>query len=454
MSLSKAARNVMAGRQQEALSEETSTPKNDSLPKEGKLASKPNAPKAQGKPGGPPPVSTTVKPTGGVNSDDAKKVAHQTKKSAEPQAAKKTGDSSAPDTGQVDATPSNKKLGEDEELYYDEGSEELVEDEDTDDEEYIEIEQPDTKLGQAKAIFDALREMDGDELDEKYALLMTAIYEDLAEDDEDSEESYEIDMHNSEAAHITAEDLDVDEDIRALMGEDNDLSEEFMGRARVIFEGAVVSKVNETIDVIHAQYEKDLEESVSVFAEELTEKVDGYLSYAVEEWMKENELAIESGIKTEVTENFINGLKSLFIEHYIDIPEESVDVLEALAGKTDELESGLNEAIEQNITLQQEINESRKFEILVQSCDGLADTQIEKLRGLAEGVEFEDVDQYQDAINTLKEGYFPKAPRTNNAETEADQALLNEDVEGETAKPRVSREMAAYANVLGRTIRK
>jgi hypothetical protein len=454
MSLSKAARNVMAGRQQEALSEETSTPKNDSLPKEGKLATKPNAPKAQGKPGGPPPVSTTVKPTGGVNSDDAKKVAHQTKKSAEPQAAKKTGDSSAPDTGQVDTTPANKKLGEDEELYYDEDSEELYEDEDSDDEEYIEIEQPDTKLGQAKAIFDALREMDGDELDEKYALLMTAIYEDLAEDDEYSEESYEIDMHNSEAAHITAEDLDVSEDIQALMGEDNDLSEEFMGRARVIFEGAVVSKVNETIDVIHAQYERDLEESVTEFAEELTEKVDGYLSYAVEEWMKENELAIESGIKTEVTENFINGLKSLFVEHYIDIPEESVDVLEALAGKTDELESGLNEAIEQNIDLQKEINESRKFEILVHSCDGLADTQIEKLRGLAEGVEFEDVDQYQDAINTLKEGYFPKAPRTNNAEVEADQALLNEDVDEETAKPRVSQEMAAYANVIGRTIRK
>jgi len=443
----------MAGRQQEALSEETSTPKNDSLPKEGKLATKPNAPKAQGKPGGPPAQSTTVRPTGGVTSDDAKKVAHQTKKSAEPQAAKKTGDSSAPDTGQDDTTPGNKKLGEDEELYYDEDSEELYEDEDSDDEEYIEIEQPDTKLGQAKAIFDALREMDGDELDEKYALLMTAIYEDLEDKESENEESYEIDMHNSEAAHITAEDLDVDEDIRALMGEDNDLSEEFMGRARVIFEGAVVSKVNETIDVIHAQYEKDLEESVTEFAEELTEKVDGYLSYAVEEWMKENELAIESGIKTEVTENFINGLKNLFVEHYIDIPEESVDVLEALAGKTDELESGLNEAIEQNITLQQEINESRKFEILVQSCDGLADTQIEKLRGLAEGVEFEDADQYQDAINTLKEGYFPKAPRTNNAEVEADQALLNEEGE-EPGKPKVSREMAAYANVLGRTIRK
>ena len=453
MSLSKAARNVMAGRQQEALSEETSTPKNDSLPKEGKLATKPNAPKAQGKPGGPPAQSTTVRPTGGVTSDDAKKVAHQTKKSAEPQAAKKTGDSSAPDTGQDDTTPGNKKLGEDEELYYDEDTEELYEDEDSDDEEYIEIEQPDTKLGQAKAIFDALREMDGDELDEKYALLMTAIYEDLEDEDSENEESYEIDMHNSEAAHITAEDLDVDEDIRALMGEDNDLSEEFMGRARVIFEGAVVSKVNETIDVIHAQYEKDLEESVTEFAEELTEKVDGYLSYAVEEWMKENELAIESGIKTEVTENFINGLKSLFIEHYIDIPEESVDVLEALAGKTDELEAGLNEAIEQNIDLQKEINESRKFEILVQSCDGLADTQIEKLRGLAEGVEFEDADQYQDAINTLKEGYFPKAPRTNNAEVEADQALLNEEGE-EPGKPKVSREMAAYANVLGRTIRK
>lgn len=440
MSLSKAARNVMAGRSQEVISEDTTTPQNQALPKEGALASKPNAPKAKGKPSGPPPVSTTVTPQGGADSDDAEKASKQTKKSAEPQAAKKTGDSSAPSTGQDSATPGNKKLGEDEELYYDEDSEELAEDE-----EVLEIEQPDTKLGQAKAIFDALREMDGDDLDDKYATIMNAIFEVL--DEESNDDSYEIDLHNSEAVHITAEDLDVDDDVRALMGEDTDLSEEFMGRAKTIFEGAVVSKVNETVDLIHAQYEKDLDESVSAFAEELTEKVDGYLSYAVEEWMKENELAIESGIKTEVTEGFIQGLKNLFSEHYIDIPEEKVDVVEELAAKVDELEKDLNESIEMNIDLHGEVNNGRKIEILSQSCDGLADTQIEKLKGLAEGVEFEDADQYQEALNTLKESYFPRAPRTN-AEEEVEE-LLNEE-----AAPKLSPDMAAYASTIGRTIRK
>ena len=448
MSLSKAARTVMAGRSQEVISEETSTPQNASLPSEGALASKPNAPKAKSKPGGPPAQSTTVKPTGGATSDDAKKTAKQTKKSAEPQDAKKTGDSSAPDTGQVDATPANKKLGEDEELQYEEGTEELVVEDEDSDEEYIEIEQPDTKLGQAKAIFDALREMDGDDLDEKYVKIMNAIYE-QQQNENSEEESYEIDMQNSEAVHITAEDLDVDDDVRALMGEDTDLSEEFMNRAKTIFESAVVAKVNETIDLIHAQYEKDLDTTVTAFAEELTEKVDGYLSYAVEEWMKENELAIESGIKTEVTEGFIHGLKNLFTEHYIDIPEEKVDVLETLAARVEELEQALNENIEQNIDLSNTINEGRKFEILVQSCDGLADTQIEKLKGLAEGVEYEDASQYQEALNTLKESYFPKAPRINAEEEVNDEELLNEE-----SKPKLSPDMAVYTRTIGRTIRK
>ena len=183
---------------------------------------------------------------------------------------------------------------------------------------------------------------------------------------------------------------------------------------------------------------------------ELTEKVDGYLSYAVEEWMKTNELAIDSGIRNEVAEGFINGLKDLFTQHYIDIPEEKVDVVEALAVQVDELEQGLNETIEQNIDLQKEVNEGRKIEVLIQACDGLADTQIEKLRGLAEGVEFEDIDQYHDALSTLKESYFPKAPRMNAEEEVEHGTLLNE----EENKPNLSPDMAAYSRVIGRTIRK
>tara|TARA_R110000824_G_scaffold49838_26_gene139744 strand:+ start:4317 stop:5630 length:1314 start_codon:yes stop_codon:yes gene_type:complete len=435
-SLSQAARGIISGRQAETISEETKTPQNSDLPAEGAAATQSTAPKARAKVPGPPPVSTTVKPTGGVNSDDAKKVAHSTKRAKQPQNAQKGGEQKQPLEGSSNETTPGQKN----EDYYDEDEEmleTLEEDED----------RPEGKAIQAKSIFDALRELAGDDLDGKYDAIMSYIQETLSE--EDDENYFDVDeVVQSEVTYITADDLDVTEDVYALVGEE-DLSEEFMSKAKTVFEGAVVSKVNEKIDEIHAAYENDLEETVTAFAEELTEKVDGYLSYVVEEWMNENELAIESGIKSEVTEDFINGLKALFTEHYIDIPDERVDVVNELANKVDELEDGLNESIERNIDLQQDINESRKFEILVNSTDGLADTQIEKLQGLAEGVDFEDAEQYQEAISTLKESYFPKAPRTIAEDQDVDESLLTEEY-----RPTLEPTMAAYASVLGRTVKK
>jgi hypothetical protein len=387
------------------------TPGNVSFPREGSTPGKGNAPKAKAKVGPLPPVTTDPE----VRNKDAAKVAHQTKKSAEPQDAKKTGDQ----TGE--------KLKEDEE--YD--GADLVEGENV----------PLTKAGMAMAIFDALREMDKDDLEASFSNIVNAIYEQPEEQDFDTSEIEEEIAEDRQPRYISAEDIDLSDDLGA-MTQDEDLSEEFKGKAKIIFESAVVAKVNEEIDRLEEDYRTELVEAIQVISEELSKKADDYLTYVVKEWMEENELAIERGLKTEVTEDFIQGLKNLFQEHYIDLPEDQVDVAEALAEKVDVLENALNEAIESNIDLNSGLSDYKKFEVLVDLSDGLADTEIEKLRSLSEGVEYEDEDQYKANLTTIRDNYFPKAPRESTEETVEEGGLLNEDI---------SPVMAAYSNALKRT---
>tara|TARA_B100000530_G_scaffold324902_1_gene262102 strand:- start:415 stop:1701 length:1287 start_codon:yes stop_codon:yes gene_type:complete len=407
------------------------TPGNDTLPSEGQTPGSSIAPKAKAKVPGPPPVATDPE----VKNKDAEKVSKQTKKAAEPQSAPKTGDKSQPEQGSSKAVKEEELTDEDvlETSDYDEQEEVIEEDAE---------EIPSTKAGMAKAIFDILRTMDEEALRNQFGAIVNA-----AVSEEVEEESDEVaELVASEPIKITAEDIDVSEDLNALFNDEAEFSDEFKGKAAIIFESAVVSKVNSEIDRIHRAYENELSENIHGLTEEFTEKVDGYLNYVVEEWMKENELAVERGIKTEITEDFINGLKNLFAEHYIDVPEEKVDVLEGLADKVDELESSLNEAIEKNIDLQKTIGTYEKGEILSSLSDGLADTEVEKLRGLSDGIQFEDVDQYREALGTVKENYFPKAPATN-VEEEVDESLqLNEDA------PATNSAMAAYTSVLKRAV--
>jgi len=417
-------------------SRSTSTPGNDTYPKEGSTPGKKIAPKAKGGVKPMPAVATDLE----VKNKDASKVAHQTNKAKEPQDAPRSGDKGNPTQGSSRETTPLQKEEEDFETVYEEEEEEL--------------EIPSTKAGMAKALFDILREMDRDELEDRFGDIVGAI---INEDSDDDEDEYEVEIDDESAemvemarTRIGADDIDISADVDALLSdEDENLSEEFKANARIIFEAAVVSKINEEIDRLEYDFKVELTEARAAYEEQLTEKVDGYLSYVVEEWMKENELVVESGIRSEITDDFLTGLKNLFTEHYITIPDERVDVVDELATKVEDLENALNESIENNIDLQQEANGRKQDQILNAFSDGLADTEIEKLVSLAEGVEYEDEDQYIYAISTLKESYFPQAPITV-VEEDTDE-LLSESL---TSEPQTSAAMSAYTQTLGRTIRR
>jgi hypothetical protein len=227
-----------------------------------------------------------------------------------------------------------------------------------------------------------------------------------SEEEEDEEEVEEVE-----------EEFDIEEDVNALLSGE-DLSEEFQEKARVIFESALRSKVNEIKESLEAQYEERLVEEVVEISEALQERVDSYLEYVAEEWMTENQLSVERGLKEELTESFLGGLKGLFEEHYVQIPEEKYDVLESMVEKLDEMETKLNEQIERNINLNKRLSESVADRIFDEISEGLAVTQKEKLASLAESVEFGSDTEYREKLETLKESYFPSRVVAPMATTE------------------------------------
>ena len=238
----------------------------------------------------------------------------------------------------------------------------------------------------------------------------------------------------------TQEEYNVDEDVNALLGGE-ELSEEFREKAKVIFEAALNSKVKEIQEALEVQYAEKLAEEKEGLKDTLTERVDAYLEYVCEEWMKENELAVEAGLKTEMTESFLEGMKGLFEEHYVSIPEEKYDVLESMVDKLDDMETKLNEQIEKNISLNKRLAESVADGILDQVSEGLAATQKEKLASLSESVEFDSEEEYREKLETLKESYFSgKAPV---AKTET----LSEGVD--VAPESYSDSMSAYLRTMG-----
>ena len=259
------------------------------------------------------------------------------------------------------------------------------------------------------------------------------------EEEVSSEEVLEEEPVATEAT--VEEEIDIEEDVNALLGGE-DLSEEFREKAKMVFESALNSKVSEIHEALEAQYEIKLEEAREGLKEALTDRVDSYLEYVAEEWMTENELAIEHGLKTEMTESFLSGMKGLFEEHYVTIPEDKYDVLESMVEKLDDMETKLNEQIDKNIGLNQRLSESVSDNILDQVSEGLAVTQKEKLSSLAESVEFESEEEYREKLESLKESYFSKAP---TAKSEAPQTL-SEGVD--TTDAPVASSMEAYLRTL------
>jgi hypothetical protein len=226
------------------------------------------------------------------------------------------------------------------------------------------------------------------------------------EEEDEDEEDEEEDEDEEDEDEVKKEEFNIDEDVNALLAGEN-LSEEFQEKARTIFEAAIRSKVGDIKESLEEQYAIALAEEVEEIKTELAERVDAYLEYVSGEWFEENSLTIEQGLKTEMTESFLQGMKGLFEEHYVSIPEEKYDVLESMVEKLDEMETKLNEQIERNVSLNKRLAESVADGIFEQVADGLADTQKDKLASLAESVEFESEEEYREKLETLKESYFP-----------------------------------------------
>ena len=237
---------------------------------------------------------------------------------------------------------------------------------------------------------------------------------------------------------------EVDEHMNALVAGQDDLSEEFKTKAATVFESAVNSKVKEIAEAMEADVQTNYEQDVAKAKEELTEKVDSYLSYVVEEWMKENEVALERGIKGEIAEDFISGLKKLFAEHYIDVPDEKYNVLEEQASKIEDLEKKLNEQIEKNVELNKDNAEKSRKEIMAEVAGDLADTAKEKFAKLAEEIEWSDAESFKKKCETIKESYFGKKEEVKDKldDVAAGDEASNEDL---------SQAMAAYTAAISKT---
>ena len=264
----------------------------------------------------------------------------------------------------------------------------------------------------------------------------------VSEDPIETPEEVVSEQETVEEAEETIE-VNIEDDVNALLGGE-ELSEEFRERAKVVFEAALNSKVSEIQAKLEEENQEKIAEAKAEMRASLTERVDSYLEYVSEEWMTENQLAIEHGLKTEMTESFLGGMKSLFEEHYVSIPEDKYDVLENMVEKLDDMESKLNEQMEKNITLNKRLGESVASGILESVSDGLAATQKEKLASLSESVEFESEESYREKLETLKESYFSKAaPAAKSSSPQT----LSEGVDS-TPEP-VSNSMDRYLKTMG-----
>ena len=268
-------------------------------------------------------------------------------------------------------------------------------------------------------VIEAEEHDDEDKKDKKHSK------DDSDDDDDDDDDDEEEDEKRKEK---------MKEDIDALFADDKTISEDFRAKASTIFEARVLDRVVQIEEEIEAKYAGQLEETVDAIKVDLTEKVDGYLSYVVEQWMGDNEIAIESGLRSELTEEFISGMRNLFAEHYIDVPSEKVDLVDELATKVEELESKLDEEIERGIEYKKELTESRKNEIAHQVTEGLIDTQVAKIKTLAESVEFSTEDEYKDKLESIRENYFPTGIKKPGEEMLHEEIESAEEAAASTAK--------------------
>ena len=321
------------------------------------------------------------------------------------------------------------------------------------DDDSAKLKDPAATLAQVKDVVNAKAakaeeaEVDGEVIEEEEVTTDEVVAE---EESEATDEVVAEEETTEEEVIEEEETIDIEADVQALL-EGEELSEEFQDKARTIFEGAIRSKVAEIKEELQESYAVALVEELDKIKEGLTERVDSYLEYVADEWFVENALQVETGLKTEMTESFLAGMKSLFEDHYVTIPEEKYDVLNSMVDKLDEMENKLNEQIDRNVALNRRLAESNADGIFTAVSEGLADTQKEKLATLAENVEFESDADYREKLGTLKESYFPSttsAPK-NTSENLSEEVSTDEVIQEDTS-PR----MQAYLDVLSRAVKK
>ena len=306
---------------------------------------------------------------------------------------------------------------------------------------------PKSKVAMITAMVNAMNNMKYGNLSASYGKMINAMkMEEVEESSEQDQDTVEV-VEN--AKKIEAKDIDLKEDIKALFASDETLSEEFKDKATVIFESAVVAKINEQLKIYQIDIDKEVTAEKEQIKESFSKKLDEYLDYVVEGWMEENKLAVEKGIKAELTEDFIKGLKDLFTEHYIEIPEEKTDIVEELIQKNEELEAKLDEEIKSNAKLKSDISEATKEAMIDEVCESLTDTQAEKMRVLAESVEYKDDESFVNKLNTIKESYFSKTTEKAKVAGDFDESVpLTEETQPER------KDMAAYMSAISRTVKK
>ena len=355
-----------------------------------------------------------------------------------------SGDAQQKGEGKPDKMPAKKEAGQNKSLaagHVPEGEENLAEMEDDDKKEMMNKEMAKMTKQEMKdkmaEMMTKMGEMKKDDLMAAYSSMNAMMNKDEMKEPTEEEKS------KSEAVEKRVKEIDVKEHVDALMNGEGDLSEEFKRKAATVFEAAVKSKVRDEVSRIEDDYRNELDENINANKDELTEKVDTYLNYVCEEWTKENELAIERGLKGEIAEDFISGLKQLFEDHYIDVPNEKYDVLEAQSEKISQLEAKLNEAIEKNVSMKTDNAQLVREQVISEMSSDLAETEIEKFKSLTEDVDFVDEDSYKEKLETLKENYFPKV-KTVVAETVDNVETGNaQDID-------VSNSMTAYMSAIGR----
>ena len=374
-------------------------------------ATAPDAPKKNAVPAEPSPLKNdaedlgapVVKPTDS-NPDATKKVKQV------------SGDAQQKNAGAADPMPSVKK-------------------EETKDSEEKEIKEGEMPAGLKKYL--DKKDDKKESMDDKEKEKVNASYKKEESDAEKKDEKVKEEKEDKK-------EIDVKEHVDALVAGDDSLSEEFKTKAATVFEAAIKSKVKEIAEEMQADYDKKLAEETSKSKDELVEKVDSYLAYVVEEWMKENELALERGIKGEIAEDFISGLKKLFEDHYIDVPDEKYNVLEDQSSKIEELEKKLNESIEKNVELSKENGEHKRQNIIDEASEDLADTQKEKFNKLAEEVEYSNEEDFTAKVKTIKESYFGKKESTSEIDDVA--------AESNAEQPQdLTNAMAAYSAAISKT---